>query len=138
MALRFIELKLEVRNVSAVVANLYSYDDIAQGGFRRAVKQAGQFNRDLARSNVAVRTGRTRNAIKTTYSEGGLSWRTFVDPAPFEADSEPYYPPFLEFGTEHMEADPFFFSAFIETEAILKANVADEMRKALNRAARGQ
>lgn len=136
MAMRFFDLKLEVRNVSAVVANLYSYDELAQKGFRRAVKRAGKFNRDLARSNVAVRTGRTRNAIKTTYSEGELAWRTFVDPAPFAADGEEYYPIFLEFGTEHMEADPFFFSAFIETEAILKADVADEMRKALNRAAR--
>lgn len=130
-------IELRVKNQSAVIANIYAFDRRAQVGMRNACLRAGAFCKHAARQLVHVDTGRTYNAIDTSYGDAGLSFQTFVDVEPFVRDGVDYYPPYEEFGTRFRPAHPFLFPAFRLTEPVLKAAVAGEIRAALAASARG-
>jgi HK97 gp10 family phage protein len=103
---------VEVRGLAGLLANFKGLQGDIATGLRRVSDRAGRDTVKLARQFVPKDTHRTKNAITYTLSEAGYTVHIFVDPEPFAADGEPYYPPYVERGTSVSPAQPFMFPAW--------------------------
>lgn len=114
-------ITLEVRGITGLVANLHAFERGVGENVRAAVRRAGEDVEDLAKQLVPVDTGRLRSSIRTTYSDGGLTFRTLSDVE---------YAPFVEFGTSRSPAQPFLFPAFEAIRPHFQADVSAAIRSA--------
>jgi HK97 gp10 family phage protein len=133
-----VNLTLRVRDAKALGANFYAADRRAQREARTLTRKRGEFARDLTRFFCPVDTGFMQSHVRLEMSGDGLTFQVGWSAADFTSAGLPFYPPFQEFGTSRMRAQPSLFPAYRETEAAFRDDVKDFYRGALARALRGK
>lgn len=127
------QIYLRVRGARAAIANLYRTEEDIVEGMREASRNAARDTRDLAFQLCPVDTERMRNSLDYELSPDELTFNVFYDPAPFIADGVAYYPPFVEFGTVNMDAQPTLLPAFNEMDLVYQADISRLVRQAIKR-----
>jgi HK97 gp10 family phage protein len=127
------KLDLRVRNAKAVVANLFSFDARVQAGVRKEVRATGKFTRELTQFLAPVRTGFMRDHVRDEYSDDGLAVQVGWFADDFTSAALPFYPPFQEFGTSRMPAQPSLGPAYAEAKPIFEANLRKMLQDAIRR-----
>lgn len=128
-----IRLTLRVRNASAIVANFYAADERAQRAIRRVVKTHGKLTKELAQFLCPVDTGFMRAHLRTIFSNDGYSYQTGWLEEEFTKAGLPFYPPFQEFGTSKMAAQPCLFPADAHVRPQFTVDLRARLREALER-----
>lgn len=111
-------------------------DDIAKKALRSAARKAMNTVRKEARDHAPEDTGLLDKnfGLMTKAKDGEVSAKVGIRGGARENDTTPFYFRFLEFGTKDMQAKPFLRPA-LENNAEHVLNVlADELRKALDKA----
>lgn len=131
-------LTLSVRSRQGLAANFRAYDAAFQVGSRRAIRENGEFCRELAQLLCPRRTNFMANHIRTEYSADGLSYRTGWREKDFaEAGFAPYFI-FVVKGTRYMAAQDPLTPAFREAEAQLREDLRELRRESVRRANGGR
>lgn len=124
---------LTVHGQKATIANIYkTYDDIVDR-MRKTTRETAQNVHDMAYQLSPVDTGRMRESLTVSFSDMGLAFDVFFDPLPFIVDGVAYYPPFQEFGTKYMDAQPSLIPAYRFHERRYKADIGASVREAIAR-----
>jgi hypothetical protein len=126
---------LLTRSSEAMIANFYAADPIAQRQFRAAVVDHAEGVVRVTKVYAAVDTGFMRDHTRYTLSPSGLiseqGW--FMDD--FASAGLDFYPPYVEFGTSRMAAQPALLPAANvmapQFEARLSAIVAATLRRTM-------
>lgn len=126
------KLELSVRNVAATVVNLYAYDKRIKRDVKKLVREYGELTKELTQFFCAVDTGFMRDHVVTLYTPSGLGWETGWDVMDFVEAGLPFYPFWVEFGTELMVAQPALTPAYRETEAEFRAALRERVRRAVS------
>lgn len=132
------KLDLSQRNIAGVIARIYSADRECQAEMRAATRAAGEFCRSLTATYAPKDTGFMASRVKTVYSADELSFETGWDAADFANEGLPFYPPFQEFGTRFMAAQPSLTPAYRETQRYYTETVRAGVRSAIARARRAR
>lgn len=127
-------LDLQTRNASALVANLYQWDRRFQRDVRSLVQDIGRDARAAARTIVPYDTGFMHDHLRLEFSPSGLVWSLGWLEREFAAAGLPFYPPYQEFGTLFMPAQPTLGPAARHVEEDMRIRLAELMRAS---AARG-
>jgi HK97 gp10 family phage protein len=132
------KLELSVRNASAVITNLRRLPDEAKAAVREVVHDNGELCRELTAFLAPRDTGFMAEHVTTIYSESGLVFETGWDVMDFVNEGKPFYPFFVEFGTETMAAQPSLTPAFEDVASHHMGDVAAAIEFALARSAHGR
>lgn len=111
-------------------------DSIAKKALRSAARKAMNAVRQEARDNAPEETGLLDKnfGLLTRAKDGEVSAKVGIRGGAKENDSTPFYFRFLEFGTQDMQARPFLRPALENNAEAVIQTVADELRKALDKA----
>lgn len=125
--------RVSIRGIDGIVANLHAADEYIK-------EEVGSLNRvvasrvvQIAQRLVPVDTGRMWGSIKPVFTEQGLRFYVHFDPADFEKDGVAYYPPFVEFGTSRMAAQPSLTPAWAHERASYKRGITIAVQRAIGR-----
>lgn len=129
-------LDLSQKSVSATVARFYKADADCQAGMQAATKSAGEFCRELTAFYAPKRTLFMSRNVRTIYSSEGLSFETGWLAEDFSRAGLPFYPPYQEFGTQRMAANPSLYPAYKETQRYYQDEIRANIRAAVERRAR--
>lgn len=129
-------MRLSVHNARGVVANLYAADKRIKGEVRRSVKMHGELTKELTQFLCAYDTGFMHDHVRTRYSRGGMAWQTGWDDADFAAADLPFYPPYVEFGTSKMAAQPALGPAYRDVDRMFRQDLREKIRGAIQRMSR--
>lgn len=133
------KLTLSTPNLSAIVANFYAYDDDVQRGARQIVEDTGSAIVAIVQSIVPVDTGFMRDHVKAVLSPSHLVVTAGWDAGDFDAAGLPFYPPYVEFGTVKMSAQPSLFPAYAVVAPDFEADLSSLISGAqTRRAGRGR
>lgn len=134
------DIDIVFTNPKATIANIYAADKLMQRDVRKRVAITGRKTWRTARALCnkggalqAYDTGRFRSSITLRLSEDNLVYEVYYDRNTFTADGEPYYAPFVEYGTERIPARPVLWTAWHEHYATLNEELSKEIRKSLKR-----
>jgi hypothetical protein len=105
----------------------------AKADLVKTVAQAGNRFLKIVRATVAYDTGRMHRLVKVSYSEGGYTFEGGWSADDFEAEGEPFYPPFVELGTSRQIAQPSIEPAYYEVAARLERDVSAILRRNMGR-----
>jgi HK97 gp10 family phage protein len=130
---RGLRLELSQKNVAGVIARIYSSDRACQNAVREATQDAGEFCRELTALYAPKDTGRMARLVRTTYDPEGFSFETGWSAVDFADEGEPFYPPFQEFGTRFMPAQPSLYPAYKETQPYYIEQIRAAIREAVSR-----
>lgn len=122
-----LKLELSEKNVDAVTASMIVRGKRAQQRLRKAVRTSGDNCKALTQLFCAVDTGFMQEHVKTVYADAGLSFETGWEAMDFFDAGRPFYPPFVEFGTRFMSAQPALGPAFAEIEPQLIEDISSIM-----------
>lgn len=131
------KFELGIRDARAVVANFRAADEALQLEVRDAVRRMADRTRRIARRIVPVDTGYMREHIKTILSPSGLAFEVGWDASDFAGAGKPFYPFFVEYGTRFMAARPTLGPAYAEAAPQFEREIAQAIRRAVNRDRRG-
>lgn len=130
-----VRLDLAVR-VDATRVFLNKIDAIGKESARAAVHRAGEnFLREVY-PFVAFRTGRMLRLCKVSFSANEFSFEGGWDARDFEAEGQPFYPPFVELGTSRQAAQPSIEPAYRVVAGQLQRDLAKTVQDSLTRATR--
>lgn len=130
------EGEVKVRGLSALAANFRAFDRECQRTVKAAVRRSGEDTREAAKSLAPIDTGFLYATIEDTYSPNGMAFTVGCDPAAYEAEGLPYYPPYVEFGTESSPAQPFLFPAFEAIKPHFQRDVSNAIRASMGKVSR--
>jgi HK97 gp10 family phage protein len=126
-------LTFHTPQLSALVANFYASDAEIQRAARAAVKRAGDAMFEIAEALCAVDTGFMVEHMRERITEGGYAVSIGWDAADFEDAGLAFYPPFVEFGTSKMAAQPAIGPAFEIVAPEFEAELAAVVTAAIER-----
>ncbi len=111
-------------------------DTIAKKALRSAARKAMNEVRKEARENAPEETGLLDKnfGLLTRAKDGEVSAKIGIRRGAKENDSTPFYFRFLEFGTKDMQARPFLRPALENNAEHVLSVLAEELRKALDKA----
>lgn len=120
--------RFEVLTGQRVIQRLRQYGVAKERGLRGVVvdSQARVYRRQ--QQLCPVDTGFMKGATRNETREDGLGYAIGWQGDDFTAQGLPFYPPFQEFGTRLMDAQPSLLPALFEEEPILRREVAQVMR----------
>ena len=134
---RGVRMDLSFRNQAGVIARIHAADRACQAGVREATTSAGEFCRELTQLYAPVDEGNMRDLVRTVYDAEGFSFETGWDASDFARLNLPFYPPYQEFGTRFMPAQPSLYPAYKETQRYYLEAVRANVRAAIARARTG-
>lgn len=126
-------LTLKVPGLKLTAVRFYSADKPVLREAKALTKEMGEFCRELTSFLAPFDTGRMSRLVRTVYTADGLGFETGWSAADFAAEGEPFYPPFQEFGTSRMAAQPSLYPAFRETERAYRPKMKSLYARALAR-----
>ena len=126
-------VSVTVKNASATIARIHAADQACQDAVRQAVRDAGEFCRELTQATVPVDTGFLRDNVVTTYRGDGLQFETGWRADDFLGAGKPFYAPYVEFGTRRMAARPSLGPAYEETRRYFSETLRALLRAAVAR-----
>jgi HK97 gp10 family phage protein len=112
---RGMRLDLSQKNVAGTIARIYSKQKDVVAACVATTRAAGEFCRELTAALAPKRTGRMARLVTTEYS----------------TDGEDFYPPYQEFGTRFMPAQPSLYPAYKETQQFYLEELRANIRAAL-------
>jgi hypothetical protein len=134
------DIDIVFTNRKATVANIHAADALMQRDVRNRVVVTGgkTYRRARALCNKggelqAYDTGRFRRSITLRLSKDNLVYEVYYDRSVFIADGEPYYAPYIEYGTIWMAERPVLWTAWHETYATFNKELSEEIQKSLRR-----
>lgn len=130
-----VRLDLAVR-ADATLVNLRKIDAIAQSECIAAVRRAGEKFLEIVHQTVAYDTGFMHDHVRVEYTPKGYSFEGGWIQNDFDAAGLPFYPPFVEFGTSRMAAQPSILPAYDRVAASLERDLASSIGRSLDRAGR--
>lgn len=126
-------LDLSQKNVAGVIARIYAADPVCQAAIREATQSAGDFCRELTSTLSPRDSGRMARLVRTVYSADKFSFETGWLEQDFAAEGEPFYPPYQEFGTRFMPAQPSLYPAYKATQPYYLDEIRAAVRAAIAR-----
>ena len=130
-----VRLTLEVPKLSALVANFYATDAEIQEGARAIVANAAEVLDEYWAALCPVDTGLMKSLRRVQFTESGLEFNAGWLDEDFAEAQKPFYPPFVEFGTRFMRAQPSLGPAFEQTAPLFEADMRDLIEAAAARKA---
>jgi HK97 gp10 family phage protein len=122
---------VRVEGRTALIANIYRAEYSIVEEMRVATRRAGQETRDLAVQLAPKETGYMARNIKVEYTPDEIGFDVFCDPNDYLPHGLPFYPPYQEYGTSMMEAQPFLRPAFEAMSPYYRADISRAIRRAL-------
>lgn len=129
-------VRLEVKGIEGLVANLYASNERVGRHIRAVNRRAARQIEQLAKDFAPVDTGRLKGSITHELSPDDLVFRVYPDPAVFAEDGEPYYAPYVEFGTAISPAQPYLHPAYEALRPHYVGDIRKAVRQAIREAAR--
>lgn len=126
-------IEMGVKGLSGLISNLYSADKKLQAEIRKINEQFGRETAQLASELAPRRTGRLASSYTFRLSKNGRTVYIYSDPQVFFGDGQPYYAPFVEFGTATSPAQPHLTPAFREMLPFYQEDVSLAIQRALRR-----
>lgn len=123
--------RLQVEGLEGLVANLYASNQRAGRFIRATNRRSARQIENLARDLAPEDTGRLKRSMTHELSPDELVFTVFPDPAMYAAEGEPYYPPYVEFGTWKSPAQPFLFPAFEAIRPHYRRDISAAVKRAL-------
>lgn len=105
------KMQLSVRNAKAVIGNIFAADKRVQASIKRTVRDAGFAEYSLAYALCAVDTGFMQENLTLEFLPSELGYELGWQASDFIGAGRPFYPPYVEFGTVKMAAQPALFPA---------------------------
>lgn len=127
-------LTLRVRDTRGVAANFYAADRTVQREARKLVRDKGLFTKELTQFFAPKDTWFMTNNVRLVMSADGLSFQVGWFAGDFSAAGLPFYPPFQEYGTYKMRAQPSLHPAYRQAEQIFRRDTKEMYRRAMTRA----
>mgnify|MGYP003441645901 FL=1 len=124
-------ITVKIEGMAQLQRNLQKFaDDLGKkgGALDDSLQRSAERIRDRARAIVPVKTGNLRDSIEVkrdATSESGYTVEVDLEQAPYGVD--------VEFGNSYMEAQPFMRPAFDEAERQETDEIADELRREIER-----
>jgi HK97 gp10 family phage protein len=128
---RGMRLDLSQKNVAGTIARIYSKQKDVVAACVATTRAAGEFCRELTAALAPKRTGRMARLVTTEYSTDGLAFETGWRASDFIEEGEDFYPPYQEFGTRFMPAQPSLYPAYKETQQFYLEELRANIRAAL-------
>lgn len=125
---------LSTRNLKGVVANVHARDRQLQKETKALVTRTGRQEHDLAVALCPFDTGFMQQHLNIRFSEQGYGYELGWQAADFTAAALPFYPPYQEFGTTKMPAQPCLFPARDYYRPRFQANLRRAVSRAVARA----
>jgi HK97 gp10 family phage protein len=129
------DVELKVQNIDGIVANFHA----ASAGVQRDVLAlVGDFGARMEQRTVDLCPKRTfymSEHVRTDFSDAGYTVETGWDASDFlgttDAHGHPrsFYPPYVEFGTRHMRAQPSLTLAWNELSPAFAQQLSDILRR---------
>lgn len=133
-----LHFELGVRNLDALVANLYKVDGVMQDAFREAAEEAAHDTAALTSMLAPVDTGFMSEHVAVHFTPSGLGFEVGWDAADFFEAGLAFYPYYQEFGTQVMPAQPSLGPAWDEVRPAYEANLSRLATRALDRVMTGR
>lgn len=130
-----VRFDLKIRNASGVVANLHKYDALIRGEIEKEVLDSAEAVKAETQRLCAFDTGFMHDHVTAYISPGVLSYEVGWSADDFSEAGHPFYPPFLEFGTSRMPAQPALFPAYAAERPVFQRRVREAVRRAIARKA---
>lgn len=131
-------LTLKLDGARMLAARFYSADKPMIREARRLVKDQGQFTKELVQFFSPVDTTFMQQHVGVWYTRDGLAFSVGWDAAEFIAAGLEFYPPFQEYGTSKMHAQPSLGPGYREGAKSFEDATRDWYRRALERNLRGR
>lgn len=128
--------RIFVKNTAAVVANFFAADQRAQRAIRRTVRDYAGMTADLTRFFAPRDSGFLADHVAQWFTPRGFEFEVGWDPDTFAQAGLPYYPPFVEFGTERNAAQPSLGPAYNEVAPQFRRALGENISAALARRTR--
>lgn len=128
-----VRLDLAVR-ADATLVNLRKIDEIAQRECVEAVRRSGNRFVELVQRRVAYATGFMHDHVRVEFTPKGYSFEGGWLEDDFERVGLAFYPPFVEFGTWKMPAQPSLLPAYDQVSLELESDLAGAIAASLERA----
>ena len=112
---------IHVDGVDAAIARLSRYEVVARAGVAEAQAKAANDTTTLAKRLCPVDTGRLRSSIRPRLDAAKLDAEVYTDV---------YYAEYVEFGTVHMQAEPFLRPAWETIRPFYIRDVVAALREA--------
>ena len=106
MADNGLRFELGARNTSALAANFRRLSETTLGNIRRQVRESAGELHALTDKLAARDTEFMANHIQEWITANGYAFEVGWDAMDFYEAGHPFYPPFVEFGTRYMMAQP--------------------------------
>lgn len=129
------KLTLGVRNAPRVALQLRAFSKSAREGIRDVVGEYGAKQHARTYDLCPKDTFFMADHIRTVFSKGGYHYQTGWYEREFRAAGRAFYPPFQEYGTRFMSAQPCLFPARDEILPRFNRALAAAIRKATNASA---
>lgn len=126
-------LELGVRNLSAMVANMYKGDELAQRQFRELAHRYADEIATLASFYSPYDTGFMSEHVVKRFTPSGLGFEVGWAAADFYNAGLAFYPFFQEFGTRYMAAQPSLGPAYEQVRPEYVTAVGEALTDALIR-----
>lgn len=123
-----LRMTMSTRNLSGLAARFRAFDADYQKQVRKVNVAGAVTTYDLARKIMPYQTGFMHDHLRITLTDGGLGYEVGWREEEFTAEELEFYPPLVEWGTIHMDAQPSLFPA---NEAV-RPLVRRELRAALD------
>ena len=125
---------LRVEGTQGAVANFHASKRGVKRGIQRATERNGRALWALTHDLAPKDTWFMAEHLRLEFTPQMLGFEVFFDPADFLGAGEPYYPPYVEYGTSLNPAQPFMGPAADEIMPQYIADVGTEVRKGFARA----
>lgn len=131
-------MDLSQKQVAGVIARIYSAQRATVDAVQVATRGAGEFCREYTSLLAPKDTGFMAGHVRTVYSPDGLSFETGWLANDFAQAGRSFYPPFQEFGTRFMPAQPSLYPAYKATQRYYLDELRTMIRAAIaKQASRG-
>lgn len=134
-------MPVKVKNADRLQRKLKAIPDFAQAEIRKAMEKSAAEIVKFARSLVPVDSGDLRDSIGWTWGDAparsiGLATAQSGDMVltVFAGDDDAYYARWVEFGTQKMPGQAFFFPAYRLTKKRVRGRINRAMNKAVRQA----
>lgn len=137
-------MKAKVLNVQRLNRKLAALPDVAKAEIRPALEKSAQEIVTLAKSLVPVDQGDLRDSIGWTWGSApkgsikiGAAVSGDLTVTIFAGNSEAFYARWVEFGTQNMRAQPYFYPAYRALRKRSKSRIKRAGTKAAKKVAAG-
>lgn len=96
---------------------------------RAATRNSGRAVEELTAFLVPKRTWLMHDSISLSFDHGGLSFMVKFDKAAFDREQEPYYPVYVELGTQRQRAQPSLGPAYFNEIGPYEQAIKDILRR---------